>query len=265
MAREQAVNDWTRILRHLCPDGGMTMGRGLFPDNEIAQTIKSTILLPVGSVVGAFGAAGKMSLTFDDGPDPDVTPAMLDVLKRHDAKATFFMLTEHAAARQALVRRVLDEGHEIGLHFDRHDRIPELPPATAFRRMRQAKRDLADLAGPISLFRPPYGNQNYLTYVMARTVGLKVVCWNRYTLDTVGPTPEEAARPAIEHLRGGDIILMHDGLELGPEEPRPTVDRAQVADLLLRAASERGLKSVTVGALLAQCKPQRSHWFRRLS
>lgn len=243
----------------------MTMGRvrrGLFPDSEIAQQIKSTILRPVGTVVGAFGAAGDISLTFDDGPDPNVTPAMLDVLRRHDAKATFFMLTEHAVARQALVRRVLDEGHEIGLHFDRHDRITTLPPATAFRRIRQAKRQLADLAGPISVFRPPYGSQNYITYFIARMLGLRVVCWNRFTLDTVGPTAQDAARPAAEHLRGGDIVLMHDGLELGPEEPRPTVDRAQVADLVLSAASERGLRSVTVGTLLARRKPQRSHWFR---
>jgi hypothetical protein len=55
---------------------------------------------------------------------------------------------------------------------------------------------------------------------------------------------------------------MHDGLELGPDEPRPTVDRTQVADLVLSGASERGLKSVTVGTLLARRKPQRSHWFR---
>ncbi len=236
--------------------------RGLLPDSEIAQKVKSTILLPVGTVVGVFGAARDISLTFDDGPDLDVTPKMLAVLRRHGAKATFFMLVEHAAARQALVRQVLDEGHEIGLHFDVHDRITDLPPGTAFRRMRQAKRDLADLAGPISLFRPPYGSQNYATYSMARMLGLTVVCWNRFTLDTVGPTPEDGARPATEHLRGGDIVLMHDGLELGPDDPRPTVDRSEVADLVLSGASERGLRSVTVGSLLARRKPQRSHWFR---
>jgi peptidoglycan/xylan/chitin deacetylase (PgdA/CDA1 family) len=239
--------------------------RGLFPDNEIAQQIKSTILRPVGTVVGAFGAAGEMSLTFDDGPDPNLTPAILDVLRKHDAKATFFMLTEHAIARQALVRRVVDEGHEVALHFDRHDDIPQLPRAEAFRRMKQAKRDLADIAGPISSFRPPYGNQNYPTYFMARMLGLRVVCWNRFTLDTVGPTPEDAAKPAIDDLRGGDIVLMHDGLELGPDEPRPTVDRARVADLVLGGASERGLKSVTVRMLLARRKPQRSHWFRHFA
>ncbi|MGZ3275103.1 MAG: polysaccharide deacetylase family protein [Caulobacteraceae bacterium] len=234
----------------------------MFPDTAIAQRIKSALLLPVGTVVGAFGCAETVSLTFDDGPDPDVTPRVLDVLRRHGAKATFFVLTDHARANPALMRRIVDEGHEVGLHFDRHDRITELPPATAFRRMQQAKRDLAAFAGPVTLFRPPYGSQNYVTYLFARLLNLKVIGWTRQAEDWIEQTPESSASRATDDLRGGDIILMHDGLVLGPDQPRPTFDRAHVTDLVLDEADKRGLKTVTVGALLARRAPQRSHWFR---
>ena len=231
-------------------------------DTEVAQRIKSALLLPVGTVVGAFGCRGAVALTFDDGPDPEVTPRVLNVLSRHGAKATFFVLTDHARTRPALLRRILDEGHEIGLHFDRHDRITELPRGTAFRRMQQAKRDLADLVGPISLFRPPYGSQNYATYFLARLLNLKVIGWTRQAEDWVEQSPESSADHATKDIHGGDIILMHDGLELGPDEPRPRLDRARVTDLVLDEATKRGLKTVTVGALLAGRAPQRSHWFR---
>jgi peptidoglycan/xylan/chitin deacetylase (PgdA/CDA1 family) len=236
--------------------------KGLFPDTEVAQRIKSALLLPIGTVVGAFGSAETVALTFDDGPDLDVTPRVLDVLARHGAKATFFVLVDHARARPALLRRILDEGHEVGLHFDRHDRITDLPKATAFRRMRKAKRDLSELAGPISLFRPPYGSQNHFTYLIARLLKLEVVGWSRQGDDWIEQTAEHSAGLVTKDLRGGDIILLHDGLELGPDEPHPTLDRAQVTDLVLCEAARRRLKTVTVGELLATRAPQRTRWFR---
>lgn len=236
--------------------------KGLFPKGEVAQRVKSILLLPVGTVVGAFGAAGVVALTFDDGPDPEVTPRVLDVLGRHGAKATFFVMTEYAQARPTLLRRILDEGHEIGLHFDRHDRITSLPASTAFRRMQDAKRALSELVGPVSLFRPPYGSQSYLTYAMARLLDLKVIGWTRQANDWIEQSPQDAAAAATGDLHGGDIVLLHDGLELGPEEPRPTLDRAQVTDLILEEAARRKLSSVTVSELIARRARQRSHWFR---
>jgi peptidoglycan/xylan/chitin deacetylase (PgdA/CDA1 family) len=224
--------------------------------------VRDLVLSFVGTVVTG-KASDAIALTFDDGPDRDVTPAVLDVLRRHGAQATFFVLTDHAQAQRGLVRRIVDEGHEIGLHFDRHDRIPELPSLTAFSRMRQARRRLAKLAGaPVSLFRPPYGSQNLLTYLFARLLGLEVIGWSQVADDWMEQSAESAAKRASETLAGGDIILMHDGLVLEPGSPRPTLDRAHVADLVLREAAERGLAAVTVGALLARGGPHRRRWFR---
>lgn len=230
--------------------------------SEVLDRIKSAILIPNGTIVGAFDVPDAVGLTFDDGPDLDVTPAILDVLRRHEAKATFFVLTDHAQARGDLLRRIMAEGHEIGLHFDRHDHVTKLPPLTALRRMIQARRLLASLAGPVRLFRPPYGSQNYLTYAFARLLGLKVIGWTRWANDWLEQSPESAAHVAFEHLRGGDIVLMHDGLELGPDDPRPTFDRAQMVELFLREAHRRGLRAVTVGSLMSRGRRRRSHWFR---
>jgi len=250
------------------PASGAVMGasdarKGLFPDTPAGQRIKSAVLMPIGTLVGALGCSDAMTLTFDDGPDPEVTPKVLDVLARHGAKATFFVLTDHARARQPLLRRLLDEGHEVGLHFDRHDRITDLPRGVAYRRIKQAKRDLAELVGhPISLFRPPYGSQNYATFFIARLLNLEVIGWTRQAEDWIEQTAESSAGRATKDLRGGDIVLLHDGLELTPQEVRPTLDRAEVTDLVLAEATRRGLKGVTVSQLLARRTPQRSHWFR---
>lgn len=232
------------------------------PPSDLLARVKSTILIPNGTIIGAFDVSDVVALTFDDGPDREVTPAILDVLRRNGAHATFFLLTDRALAHRDLVERILTEGHEVGLHFDRHDRITDLPPMTALRRMTEARRRLADLTGKVSLFRPPFGGQNYLTYTFARMLGLKVIGWTRWANDWLEQTAENAANTASERLAGGDIVLMHDGLELGPNDPRPTFDRARMVELFLQEAAARGLEAVTVGTLLARGGRRRSHWFR---
>lgn len=229
---------------------------------QVMERIKSALLMPNGTIIGAFDVPDVIGLTFDDGPDPEVTPAVLDVLRQYDARATFFVLTDYALARGELIARILAEGHEIGLHFDRHDRITDLPPLTAWRRMAAARRSLAGIAGRVLLFRPPYGSQNYFTYAFARLLGLKVIGWTRWANDWLEQTAENAANVAAEHLSGGDIVLLHDGLELGPDEPRPTFDRAWMVELILEEARARGLAAVTVGSLLRRGRWRRSHWFR---
>lgn len=228
----------------------------------LARRLKSLILTPVGTVTSLFGRHDAVALTFDDGPDPDVTPRVLSVLRSRNARATFFVLTDEAARYPELLKRVAEEGHEIGLHFDRHDRITSLPPKEAWRRMKAARDSLAALAGPVTLFRPPYGSQNYRTYVFARLLGLRVVGWSQCANDWMEQSVENSVQAACHSLVGGDIILMHDGLALTPEEPRPSLDRAVTADGVLAEAQARGLQSITVSALLKRGPARFSHWFR---
>src|SRR5215213_8276668 len=113
----------------------------------------------IGSIQGATNAGNQVGLTFDDGPDASVTPLLLDLLATHNAHATFFVLTDKATAQPALVRRMVDEGHEIALHFDSHHRLTEMPLKLARTRLRRARSELESLAGPIRYFRPPFGAQ----------------------------------------------------------------------------------------------------------
>jgi peptidoglycan/xylan/chitin deacetylase (PgdA/CDA1 family) len=229
---------------------------------DLARRLKSLVLTPVGTVTSLFGQHDAVALTFDDGPDPEVTPRVLSALRGRNACATFFVLTDEAVRHPDLVKRIAEDGHEIGLHFDRHDRITSLKPLTAWRRMKAARDTLAGLAGPVTVFRPPYGSQNYLTYAFARLLGLRVVGWSQCASDWIDQSVENAVQAACHSLAGGDIILLHDGLALTADEPRPSLDRAVVADGVLAEAQARGLRSITVSALLKRGPHHLSHWFR---
>jgi peptidoglycan/xylan/chitin deacetylase (PgdA/CDA1 family) len=229
---------------------------------SLARRLKSLALTPVGTTISVFGRPDAVALTFDDGPDPEVTPRVLSVLRDRNARATFFVLTDEADRHPELLKRIAEDGHEIGLHFDRHDRITTLAPGTALRRMKAARDKLAAVAGPVALFRPPYGSQNYTTYAIARLLGLRVVGWSQVASDWIEQSVEDSVRAACHNLSGGDIILLHDGLILSPEVPRPSLDRVAVADGVLAEVQARGLHSVTVGALLKRGPARLSHWFR---
>jgi peptidoglycan/xylan/chitin deacetylase (PgdA/CDA1 family) len=229
---------------------------------DLVARLKSLALLPIGTPTSMFDVRDEIALTFDDGPDPDVTPKVLDVLRHHGAQATFFVLTDHAAKHPDMLARIAAEGHEIALHFDVHDRIPDLAPGVALARLRSARHMLEKLAGPVALFRPPYGSQNVVTYFLARSLGLKVIGWSQCANDWMELTAEESARCVTDQLAGGDIVLQHDGLVLRSHEPRPSLDRAEVTDQILSFAAARGLRSVTVGALLKRGPIRRSRWFR---
>ncbi|TAJ70623.1 MAG: polysaccharide deacetylase family protein [Phenylobacterium sp.] len=221
------------------------------------------ILAPVGSIHGAKGPSNKVALTFDDGPDPVVTPRLLDLLRTRGVRATFFVLTDKAADRPELLRRIAEEGHEIGLHFDRHDRLTRMRLGEARRRVRAARAWLESLTGPVRFFRPPFGSQSLSTYMMARFEGLEVVSWGPYAEDWAEQAPETAAGKVLGPVKGGDIVLMHDGLEKPEGEALPTFDRVRMVELILDGLAARNLAPGAVGDLLADGGPRLSAWFRR--
>ncbi|WP_258934112.1 polysaccharide deacetylase family protein [Nesterenkonia pannonica] len=100
-----------------------------------------------------------VALTYDDGPHPEHTPRILDVLADHQASATFFVLTPAARAHPGILRRMLDEGHRIGLHGADHRSLLTMSTRAAVRAVAKAKDELEQLAGaPVTLYRPPYGH-----------------------------------------------------------------------------------------------------------
>lgn len=242
-----------------------TFRRQLSPRNRrLARSLVDPMLGFVGTAHGARKVSSSVALTFDDGPDPLVTPRMLDLLRERNAKSTFFMLSDHASRYPALVRRVVDDGHEVGLHCDRHDRLTTMSFSEIKQRLGKARLVLEQLCEtPIRLFRPPYGAQSLVSFVAARSLGFEIVAWGPYAEDWIDQTAEASAAKVLGGIKGGDIALFHDGLELADGTPAPKLDRVRVVELVLDGLAERSLGATTVGRLLAEHGTRRTAWFRQ--
>lgn len=228
-----------------------------------ARRIADRLLAPLGSINGAGGASRAVALTFDDGPDSTVTPRLLDLLRQRGVCATFFVLTDKVARNPELVRRMAAEGHEIALHADRHDRLTLVSVIEARRRIVGARDSLQSVIGrPVRFFRPPFGSQSVATYLVARACGLDVVVWGPYAEDWVESPPEAVASRGLKDLSAGDVLLLHDGLEMPSGQPIPSFDRVRAFELILDGMATRDLRPVTVGELISTGKVRRTAWFR---
>jgi peptidoglycan/xylan/chitin deacetylase (PgdA/CDA1 family) len=220
---------------------------------------------PVGSVKGARTTEPVVALSYDDGPDPAGTPAVLAALADGGARATFFVLVERAERYPHLVRAVLAAGHEIGLHGIDHSRLTGLAPAEVARRLAEGRQRLAALTGePTRWFRPPYGAQSLRTYRAARRAGLDPVVWGPEVEDWRDGPAEEVARRVEARLGPGEVVLLHDAFELpsGYRTPPPGFDRGEVTAALLALLVEHGYAATSVSGLLEHGRPWRTAWFR---
>lgn len=198
---------------------------------------------------GARGT-GCVALTFDDGPDPEVTPQVLDVLAQHRVHATFFVIGKALAAQPDLARRMLAEGHAIGNHSWQHSRWQNFRLFRwQLRELELGEQALAALQGdqrPL-LYRPPVGLKRP---ELARAVwqrGLTLVTWSLHSRDTFARDPARVARRVLRKIRAGDIVLLHDGHDLGG---RRRVLCAEALRLILEGLHARGERCVTVPELL---------------
>lgn len=160
------------------------------------------------------------ALTFDDGPHPEHTPRLLDLLAAHGQRATFFVIGEHARAHGALLRRMRAEGHAIGLHSDRHSRWFNCwPLGRVIADLRACTAAIADATGeaPPRLFRPPVGLKNPLVSTAVSRLGLIAVTWSARGWDTQGASAERIAERVRRSAQPRAIIMLHDGHE--PQRP----------------------------------------------
>ena len=214
----------------------------------------------LGSLVRVRTSNPLVALTFDDGPDPISTPAVLDVLARHGALATFFMIGERAAAHPELVREVAGRGHVVGNHTWNHPRLPDLPH---HRRRKQLEACAAALEPyAIPLFRPPYTLQSYGSFLTTRSLGYEVVAWNVQVEDWRDDDEDRLSARLFERIRPGSIVVLHDAL-WNAEPAR--ADRTALVRALDRLLERRStdFRFVTVPTLIASGRPVRSPWFVR--
>jgi peptidoglycan/xylan/chitin deacetylase (PgdA/CDA1 family) len=223
---------------------------------------------PVGTVRAVRTARPHLVLTYDDGPDPPGTEAVLTALAEHRATATFFVLVARARRHRRLLNEIAAAGHEIGLHGIDHRRLTGLPAREVLRRTAAGRAELEDLlAAPVRWFRPPYGAQLPVTWWAIRRAGLTPVVWGPTAADWLPlPEPELAAR-AMVGAAPGAILLAHDGWpgpDVGVDDgPVPPIDRGRLAKLLLAGLAEQGLVARSLRDALVDGVAARWAWFRR--
>ena len=192
----------------------------------------------------------RVALSFDDGPDPETTPAVLDALKEYRARATFFVIGESLEAHPELGRRMTADGHAIGNHSWRHSRWQNFWFTSRLEReITRGEQAITTVTGAATtLYRPPIGLKTGELAHAAWKHGLTLVAWSLHSRDTRLRDPESIARRVLDRVQGGDIVLMHDGHDL-PGRRRPLC--APALRLILAGLRERGLECVTVPELLA--------------
>jgi peptidoglycan/xylan/chitin deacetylase (PgdA/CDA1 family) len=177
-----------------------------------------------------------VALTFDDGPYPETTPALLAALG--EVRATFFLWGEHAAAHPALVRAIAGAGHVLGNHTWTHPRLTGLDAGTRDQEVRRTQDLLAELTGtrPV-LFRPPYGDTDAAVVETITGHGLTEVLWSVDTRDWDGAATDEIVSAAAQAEPGG-VVLMHEG--------RPAT--VEAVPRILAGLAARGLRPGPVRA-----------------
>ncbi|UTW63676.1 polysaccharide deacetylase family protein [bacterium SCSIO 12741] len=164
-------------------------------------------------------AKGQISITFDDGPHPEFTPKLLDILKRENIQATFFCIGHKMESHPDLVQRLHQEGHLIGNHTYSHSKFIDLTPIKKFAAEIQKTSDLTQKLIGLKprFFRPPYGITNPRVAGGIKRAGVLSIGWSIRSFDTVNKETDKVVRKVTRKLESGDILLFHDHLEWSTE------------------------------------------------
>ena len=206
------------------------------------KSVRPRPVLPLFHVLER-GVSGRLlAITFDDGPDPRWTPQVLDVLARHQVRATFFLIGERAQAYPRIAERITRAGHAVGNHTMHHPhRFATLPPSRVHQEIRQGQDAIAQATGAAPrLFRAPAGNWSTNILRQVEDAGLRAVDWSVDPKDWRSPPPSRIVR-ALLRSRGGDVMLCHDG----GGDRSATVRAVDVALGILR---DRGAEFISLGA-----------------
>jgi peptidoglycan/xylan/chitin deacetylase (PgdA/CDA1 family) len=192
------------------------------------------------------GPGDCVSVTFDDGPNPQATPRILDVLAREGVPATFFVLGRHADRWPELVRRMAGEGHQLGNHGYWHRKLHRRSPAYVRDDLSRGTEAIERASGGVRPrhFRAPHGFRNPWVTPIATSLGQRTVGWSLGVWDSARPGADEIARRAIRGMHARSILLLHDGDGYDADG-----DRMQTADALpaiIDGLRARGFRFVTL-------------------
>ena len=235
---------WPWGVAALVADHLVLTAAGLWP--------RSTLLGPNWTHLPRLPGMRALAITIDDGPDPEVTPRVLDLLDARAARATFFCVGERVRRYPQLCRDIVRRGHAVENHTERHlHRFSLLGPAGMAAEIHRAQEAIATATGEApKFFRAPAGLRSpFLQPILAR-MQLQLVSWTRRGFDTVARDPEVVLRRLTSAMDSGDIVLLHDGHAARTATGSPVI--LEVLPRLLDAITQAGLETLTLRAAVAR-------------
>ncbi len=199
-----------------------------------------------GPTLGRIPSDRKVvALTFDDGPNPDATPLILDTLREKGVRATFFVLGSHAERWPDLVHRISNEGHQLGNHGYFHRKLHFKSPFYVSRDIKLGIRAIKRAGAPAPrLFRAPHGFRSPWTTPIASSYGERTVGWSLGVWDSDRPGADEIVRRTLEGVEPGSIILLHDGDGYNPDGDR--MQTAAALPIIIDRLKEQGYEFATL-------------------
>lgn len=234
---------WPWAIGGLVADHALLATSGLWPRSRLLGPNWARLPPPAA-------AQRQVAVTIDDGPDPEVTPRLLDVLDRYRVRATFFCIGERVAAHPGLARDIVLRGHALENHSHRHlHSFCLLGPRAMAAEVSRAQNEIASVVAEAPrFFRAPAGLRNpFLDSILAR-LGLKLASWSRRGFDTVTNRPDAVYARLVRGLGPGDILLLHDGNSARTKQG--TAVAVEVLPRLLDRIATEGLTPVTLRAAL---------------
>ena len=187
------------------------------------------------------GSKNEISITFDDGPHPEFTPRVLDLLKKNNAKGTFFCIGKHIECHPELFKRIISEGHTIGNHtFNHENNFGFIKTKNVITELETTNEIIKKVSGlKTNLFRPPFGVTNPRIKRGVNIVGLQSIGWSIRSFDTTSKSKNFIVKSIEKRLKNGDVVLLHDTSEKSVE----------ILEQLLVFMKLNKLESVTVDSL----------------
>jgi peptidoglycan/xylan/chitin deacetylase (PgdA/CDA1 family) len=198
---------------------------------------------------GLAAGSRQIALTYDDGPNDSYTLRLLEVLAKHNVHATFFLIGRHAENLPALVNEIAKAGHVIGNHTFSHPLLIFKSTSEIRGELLRCQSVLHDAIGKHSnLFRPPFGGRRPAALRVARELGLEPVMWNVTGYDWNAPPAVAIERKVAKQMRGGDVILLHDGghKQMGADRSQTVI----ATDHLIARYKVEGYEFVTIPQMM---------------
>ena len=215
------------------------------------QTMWPTSQVYGSTFTGLRPGSRLLALTYDDGPNDPYTWRMMEVLERHDVKATFFLLGSFVQQKPDIARALVAAGHAIGSHTWDHPNLIFASSAETRRQLQRTRQAIIDATGvDPRIFRPPFGGRRPSSLRIARQLGLQPVMWSVTCYDWKAKSADEIVAHADRQIRGGDVILLHDG-----EYHRIGVDRSrtvEATDRILARYRAEGYDFATIPEMMDQ-------------